>query len=219
MAFLHEGRRRTLWKWTRLSRRETGESAGRRGRVNKCGAGFVSPAGVPKGTVAAAGAAGAGEPGRSRPGETNGAGAPRAAPGRRTGLAPGLLGLAPGWSRTGLPGWASASSPPVRDPPSLPGLRRAEPARQRCAPPALTLWHRTANAGLRGPAPRAAAHHRSPLPCPSSLPLPAAQSEQTRRRLPVQHLRNTFYLHGISSGHCTLYTDIFPLQQGRSCAR
>lgn len=54
---------------------------------------------------------------------------------------------------------------------------------------------------------------------PSPLSAALAAGPQTRRRLPVQHLRTTFYLHAINSGYCTLYTDSFPLRQGRACAR
>lgn len=127
--------------------------------------------------------------------------------------------------------WAAPVGIGLAGPQPLPGgckMHRSCPACGERGPPASAalrrLSHRGSaalNAELRRhgrPCPGERAPSLS-APVPSPLPLPAAQSEQTRPRLPVQHLRNTFYLHGISSGHCTLYTDISPLQQGRSCAR
>lgn len=96
------------------------------------------------------------------------------------------------------------------------------PARYNCglrASPRGTRRHRSA-APLPGSAPSPSARLR---PCPSRSRPPAARQPspavRTRHRLPVQHLRNTFYLHEIDSGYCTLYTDSFPLRQGRACAR
>lgn len=163
-----------------------------------------------KGTVTGGpgrgGRSGGRDPQRSRTGEALG---PRPGqrgrtakgrPGRSSGARSRPLGLVPRCQAGPRPLPAGCESH-LRSPPASAALRRRSP---RDAAPRNTEE------------PRGAGHL---LPCPSPLPLPAAQSEQTRRRLPVQHLRNTFYLHGISSGHCTLYTDIFPLQQGRSCAR
>lgn len=155
---------------------------------------FAWPVGVSQGHPR--GQPGAGEPQRCRAGEAFGA-------------RPG-----PGETREERRGSHRAGPAPGPGPTIAPGLRPAGPAL-----PSAGFPRDTAALSKAGPAPRGAAHHRSRLSCPSPLPLPEAQGEKNAPpstcATPPQHILFTRN----HSGHCTLYTDILPLQQGRSCAR